>query len=97
MSWPSFVGAAAILIEPTPLRPNHPCRPRRGEQMDGTRVLGLPASIDWQWGWTAAHVPDSARQGFPYGRPSAGLDGPARCKNEAWFVALIGRDILVIS
>jgi hypothetical protein len=50
MSWPPLVGAAAILIEPTWLRPNHPMPPQRGEQMDGTRVFGLPASIDWPLG-----------------------------------------------
>jgi len=54
MSWPPFVGVAAILIEPHPLRSNHPMPPQRGEQMDCTRALGLPASIDWHWGWTAA-------------------------------------------
>jgi len=50
------------LIEPSGLRPNHSMPPRRGEQMAGTRFLGLPASTAGL-GAGPQRVPDAAPPG----------------------------------
>jgi hypothetical protein len=41
-SWSPLIGETAALIEPARLRPNHSMPPRRGEEMTGIRVTGMP-------------------------------------------------------
>ena len=67
ISWLLRVSEAAPLIEPTGLRPNHSTPPCRGEQINGTRVPGLPSQHCWHWSRTATCPRTWGRPGSPDG------------------------------